>query len=199
MMMIKDISSSNTQQTEKFTMDQQQQKKHHHHSHHHLDKLQANSNNNVQISKHLADKTQLKLHNRKLNEEENDDNRKLINNQNKEVDIRESSLFVNDTKWHVSASLGAKNTTNPIREIIETMNLVENPNKKVIPLSIGDPTIFGNLKPCQQIIDALSNSIKCGNYFGYQTASGMESARDAVVDYHNRLTGNCIKRRVSIA
>jgi len=99
--------------------------------------------------------------------------------------------------WSVQASCGALNTSNPIREIIETMNLAENPNKKLIPLSIGDPTIFGNLKPCDEILDALYRANACGKYYGYQTAAGLEAARDAVAEYHFRNTGNKVKRQVS--
>lgn len=99
--------------------------------------------------------------------------------------------------WSIQASCGALNTSNPIREIIETMNLSENPNKKVIPLSIGDPTIFGNLKPCKEILDALHKANASGKHYGYQTAAGMESAREAVAEYHFRCTGNEVKRQVS--
>jgi hypothetical protein len=47
--------------------------------------------------------------------------------------------------WNVSASLLSKKTFNPIRNIVETMNLKPNPDKAMITLSIGDPTVFGNL------------------------------------------------------
>lgn len=100
--------------------------------------------------------------------------------------------------WTVQASKGALKTSNPIREIIETMNLAENPDKKLIPLSIGDPTIFGNLKPSQEILDALHRANSCGKHYGYQKAAGMESAREAVVEYHYRCTGNRIKAQVSM-
>ena len=102
-------------------------------------------------------------------------------------------------QWKVHASDGSLNTSNPIREIIETMNLAENPNKKVIPLSIGDPTIFGNLKPCKEILEALQRANSCGKYYGYQTAAGMESAREAVAEYHYKCTGNRIKVQVGIS
>lgn len=118
-----------------------------------------------------------------------------------EVACHESSLHQKthtSRPWSVSASCGSTDTINPIREIIETMNLAENPDKKVIPLSIGDPTIFGNLKPCEEIVEALSKAVTSGKYFGYQTASGMELARDAVASYHNKFTGNNVKRQVSI-
>lgn len=99
--------------------------------------------------------------------------------------------------WTVHASTGALNTSNPIREIIETMDLAENPEKKVIPLSIGDPTIFGNLKPCKQILDALDKANSCGKYYGYQTAAGMEDAREAVAKYQSKCTGIQVKKQVS--
>lgn len=99
--------------------------------------------------------------------------------------------------WKVEASSGALNTSNPIREIIETMDLSKNPDKKVIPLSIGDPTIFGNLKPCKEILDALQRANSCGKFYGYQMAAGMESAREAVAEYHFRSTGDAVKKQVS--
>uniref|UniRef100_A0A6G1SJ96 Tyrosine aminotransferase n=1 Tax=Aceria tosichella TaxID=561515 RepID=A0A6G1SJ96_9ACAR len=109
----------------------------------------------------------------------------------KEHDQQQSPSI--ETGWRVMASEGSMNTTNPIREIIETMNLAENPNKKVIPLSIGDPTIFGNLKPCPEILDAIQKANQCGKFYGYQTAAGLESAREAVAGYHFRCTGNKVK------
>lgn len=99
--------------------------------------------------------------------------------------------------WKVKASSGALSTSNPIREVIETMNLSENPNKKVIPLSIGDPTIFGNLKPCDEILEAIRKAESSGKFYGYQTAAGLESAREAVANYHLRCTGVKVKPQVS--
>lgn len=100
--------------------------------------------------------------------------------------------------WRIKAATGAIKTNNPIREIIETLDLAENPNKKLIPLSIGDPTVFGNLKPCKEILDALQKASNSGQYYGYQTAAGLEKAREAVAEYHRLCTGNRIKKQVSI-
>lgn len=108
---------------------------------------------------------------------------------------RKGPKRIEQTGWNVQASPGSLNTTNPIREIIESMNLAENPNKKVIPLSIGDPTIFGNLKPCDEILEALNKANESGKYYGYQTAAGMDDARDAVAEYHYRNTGTRVKRQ----
>lgn len=97
--------------------------------------------------------------------------------------------------WRVQASDGAMNTSNPIREIIEGMNLAKNPDKQTIPLSIGDPTIFGNLKPCKEILEAIEAANNCGKYYGYQTAAGMEAAREAVAEYHYKCTGNRVAKQ----
>lgn len=100
-----------------------------------------------------------------------------------------------DKGWSVKASFGSANTKNPIREIIETMNLAENPAKKVIPLSIGDPTIFGNLKPCEEILESLDKANSSGKFYGYQTAAGMDAAREAVADYYFKCTGSKIQKQ----
>jgi tyrosine aminotransferase len=67
-------------------------------------------------------------------------------------------------KWMVNASIVAKNTFNPIRDLLETMTITPNPDKKMISLSIGDPTVFGNLLPAQEVVDAVHaalDSQKC--------------------------------------
>lgn len=67
-------------------------------------------------------------------------------------------------EWRVKASTLAKNTFNPIRSIFETMSIAPNPEKKMISLSIGDPTVFGNLFPAKEVVDAVHaalDSQKC--------------------------------------
>lgn len=128
----------------------------------------------------------------------------LVNSKNDKMQVvvkKKLAGGVQDNKatgWKVKASDGALNTSNPIREIIETMNLAENPAKKVIPLSIGDPTIFGNLKPCKEILESIQRANSSGKFYGYQTAAGMESAREAVAEYHHKCTGNRVKLQVSL-
>ena len=62
-------------------------------------------------------------------------------------------------EWKVRASIVAKNTFNPIRNILETMSIDPNPEKKMISLSIGDPTVFGNLLPANEVVDALHKAL----------------------------------------
>jgi len=48
---------------------------------------------------------------------------------------------------------------------------------------IGDPTIFGNLKPCENITDAMIESVQSSKNNGYFPAAGSEEARRAVAEY----------------
>lgn len=46
------------------------------------------------------------------------------------------------TSWNVPASNLSKNTRNVIREIVEQLKLTPNPEKPMIPLSIGEPLVL---------------------------------------------------------
>ncbi|KAJ8679485.1 hypothetical protein QAD02_015272 [Eretmocerus hayati] len=85
--------------------------------------------------------------------------------------------------WNVRASLIAKRTHNPIREIVENIVVEPNPEKHMIALSIGDPTTFGNLRPAREVIDALHESLESQLYNGYAPSTGFEEARRAVAEY----------------
>ena len=45
------------------------------------------------------------------------------------------------------------NTNNPIRKIIEQLNIVPHKDFEMIPLSIGDPSVFGNFDPPKEAIE----------------------------------------------
>ncbi len=85
--------------------------------------------------------------------------------------------------WRVPSSRLAKETFNPIRNILETMNLRPNPRKKMISLSIGDPTVFGNLRPDEVVVEAVKESLDSGKYNGYASSVGYPEAREAVADH----------------
>ena len=80
----------------------------------------------------------------------------------------------------------AKTTFNPIRNILETMNLKPNPDKNMISLSIGDPTTFGNLEPHQVVLDAISESVNSGKRNGYAPSTGYLESRQAVAKHINK-------------
>ncbi|ESN98752.1 hypothetical protein HELRODRAFT_185032 [Helobdella robusta] len=96
-----------------------------------------------------------------------------------------------DTKrgWKsVRASWMARNTFNPIRNIVDNMKLIPNPDKKMIALSIGDPTTFGNLPVCDEILQAVEKSLKCQLRNGYSPSMGYDDARDAVAKHYSTPT-----------
>jgi len=86
-------------------------------------------------------------------------------------------------EWSVPASEFAKNTSNPIRKIVDGMKLTPNPEKEMIALSIGDPTVFGNLPISDVVKKAVINSTECEKFNGYGPSVGYEKAREAVAKY----------------
>ncbi|XP_054283349.1 tyrosine aminotransferase-like [Macrosteles quadrilineatus] len=92
--------------------------------------------------------------------------------------------------WSVCASSVARNTHNPIRAIVEGLHIQPHPDKQLIALSIGDPTVFGNLVPPTEVIEAVEESLHSQRYNGYAPASGYQEAKQAVADYssHSGLT-----------
>jgi len=97
---------------------------------------------------------------------------------------KSSNVVVAPSKsWNVPASQMAKNTFNPIRNIIESMKMEPNPAKKMISLSIGDPTTFGNLKPAENVVEAIAESVRSGKNNGYGPSTGFPAARQAVADH----------------
>lgn len=89
----------------------------------------------------------------------------------------------NKKQWQVSASAMSKNTHNPIRKLVDCMKLTPNPNKEMISLSIGDPTIFGNMKTHEEINSAIVRSLQSYKYNGYAPSVGYVEARAAVAKF----------------
>lgn len=50
--------------------------------------------------------------------------------------------LINKRQWNVKPSQFSLNTTNPIRAIVEHLNVQPNPEKAFIPLSVGEFSIF---------------------------------------------------------
>ncbi|KAK2562341.1 Tyrosine aminotransferase [Acropora cervicornis] len=87
--------------------------------------------------------------------------------------------------WHIPASVTARTTFNPIRSIVDRMKIAPNPNKKMIALSIGDPSIFGNLDPCREIVDPVVDCIKKAKHNGYSPSEGYVKTREAIAAGHS--------------
>jgi len=86
-------------------------------------------------------------------------------------------------QWEVLASKMATETFNPIRTILETMKITPNPDKPMISLSIGDPTVFKNLNVSPVVVDAVKDALLSGEYNGYAPSSGYVASRQAVADH----------------
>ncbi|KAH9638725.1 hypothetical protein HF086_013997 [Spodoptera exigua] len=86
-------------------------------------------------------------------------------------------------EWDVRASFLARNTFNPIRDIIETLRIKPNPDIPYIALSVGDPTAFGNLQPPENIIDTVCEMARLNESRNYGPTIGHWEARQAVAEY----------------
>ncbi|EDV29819.1 Tyrosine aminotransferase [Trichoplax sp. H2] len=96
--------------------------------------------------------------------------------------------------WEVKSSFLARNTFNPIRKYVESLPAKPNQAKTLIPLNIGDPTIFGNLQPPESAINAVTKAtLTCANN-GYSPSIGYKKTRDALAKFYSRsgmeFTGN---------
>lgn len=74
----------------------------------------------------------------------------------------------------------AKRTVNPIRRIVDAMRIEPNPEYAVISLSIGDPTIFGNLLPNETMLASIEKSLRSNQHNGYAPAVGEVAARQTI-------------------
>merc|ERR1719336_89510 len=79
---------------------------------------------------------------------------------------------------------GARRTVNPIRKIVDSLDLgkLAPSSKKLIALSIGDPTKYPCLPICQNAIDSIIDIIKQHQHNGYPPSSGLVSAREAIAE-----------------
>ena len=57
--------------------------------------------------------------------------------------------------WGLKESVWAQRTVNPIRAIVDQIKKPEKPAKEVIPLSLGDPTVYGDLRTPDVFVDAV--------------------------------------------
>lgn len=88
----------------------------------------------------------------------------------------------------VATSQWIDDMCNPIREIVEQIKMPGPGQKKMIPLSIGDPTVFGNLRMAETFRDAIIENLKSENFNGYSSSMGRPEARAAVAKYYQTKT-----------
>ncbi|KAF9283013.1 hypothetical protein BGZ74_002041, partial [Mortierella antarctica] len=93
-----------------------------------------------------------------------------------------SSNSHNRASWKVPASIISKRTSNPIRAIVDHIKVKPNPNKSMISLALGDPTLFGNFKIHQTCTDAVAKQLHSYKANGYPPSTGYQHSRQAVAD-----------------
>ena len=89
----------------------------------------------------------------------------------------------------VDSSQIAKNTFNPIRNIVDKLkpSPPDNTSKKFLSLSLGDPTVYGNLRTADEVKQAVMKGIIEGGADGYAASVGTEQARQSIADrYRSR-------------
>jgi len=81
----------------------------------------------------------------------------------------------------VTSSKRSMRTLNRIREITDKIDMSQtNKSKTFIPLSIGDPSYFGNLNPGDFVIKAVTKALQEGKANGYAHSCGLVTAREAI-------------------
>lgn len=87
-------------------------------------------------------------------------------------------------RWpEVVPSDAAVRSRSLIAEQFDSMDVAPNPNKKMLRLSVGDPTVFGNLNPADVVIESVVDAIRSMNFNGYTFSIGNEKAREAIAAY----------------
>ena len=84
----------------------------------------------------------------------------------------------------IKVSSKASTTSNPIRNIVDVMKLEPNPDKPVLSLALGDPTVFGNLDAPAFVTEALQEVLKNPKANGYAPQIGSVPARQAIAKYY---------------
>lgn len=92
----------------------------------------------------------------------------------------------------IKASRVAQRTRNPIRSIVDTLQVSPNPQKDFISLALGDPTTFGNfkldsryfLKLKSSCVQAVQKKLLSFESNGYPPSIGTETARAALASFY---------------
>ena len=87
--------------------------------------------------------------------------------------------------WNVRASARSLRTVNPIRNLVQNIDVEPNPEKDLIKLSVGDPTVYGNLKVSDEAIAKFCEVIQEGKSNGYSMSMGSVEARTAVAQRYS--------------
>ena len=95
-----------------------------------------------------------------------------------------ASAATTPTAWAVKPSKKAQRTKNPIRRIVDKIQAVKPKcDKELIPLSLGDPTVYGNLAAPAKLTEAVVKQVRGMKANGYAHSAGTPTARAAVAKF----------------
>lgn len=105
------------------------------------------------------------------------------NNANGECKLPSNGQTKEQKPWNIESSSIGKNCINPSRIIVDKFFFEAGTEKPIIRLAIGDPTLFGNLIPSEESIDAIIKTIQQGKHNGYTPSMGLLTARTAIAEF----------------
>ena len=76
-----------------------------------------------------------------------------------------------------------EHTINPIRHLLEQIPIKPNPELDMIPLSIGDPSVFGNFSAPKEASQAVADAVLGEKANGYAPSMGTVESREAIAAY----------------
>ena len=82
------------------------------------------------------------------------------------------------------ASIMAQRTVNPIRGVVEKIDRSGHPEKDMVTLALGDPTLFGNFAPPPSA-NAVADSFAAASANGYTHSAGLPAARKAIAETYS--------------
>lgn len=85
----------------------------------------------------------------------------------------------------LTPSVCAQKTANPIRGIVDKITPNPNHPKSFLKLSIGDPTLDGNLLPPAVAVTAVQEAVASHKYDGYAPSFGLAETRKAIAEFWN--------------
>lgn len=97
---------------------------------------------------------------------------------------RQDQYDMDEEAWDIiEPSAFARNTINPIRRIVDAMQVQPNPDKALLKLHIGDPTVTGVLPTHENVNRAVMDALMSGKYNGYGPAVGFLEVRQALAQF----------------
>mmetsp|Transcript_39685 Transcript_39685/g.73116 ORF Transcript_39685/g.73116 Transcript_39685/m.73116 type:complete len:444 (+) Transcript_39685:33-1364(+) len=87
-------------------------------------------------------------------------------------------------QWDLKTTTKALRTKNPIRRIVDKIaSAPRKTDKELIPLSLGDPTVYGNLLPPEGLTEAVVRQVRARRCNGYAHSAGVAHVRSSVAKF----------------